>query len=289
MRKSLLALPAIAALLTLGTGAAAQASIHPHPADVVGALSDTNGTAGWYTNQFGQQFTQVDGTFTLNLENIANVGGVGIQLCNATTGYSAQVGAIPDGSGWAIVFSKGYLHGDPTGDGDSCNGGGFLDEHITGFGVTQLGTVGPTATVQAQIKEVNHGLLFTVADGPIVNFSYFLHSYPGHFNEAAAGTSEDLTTVSAPAINDLTDFSNVSAHLNGETHGFATWNAVSVSSSFDGIAPWLLTPTQISPAAVVRTWHPGHRVHHHWVRGHYTYSGIGPSSFSILAGTPIGA
>ncbi len=292
MRKSILVLPAIAAVLTFGATAAnaATASI-PRPDAVVGSLSNTNGTAGYYTNQFGDQFTQVNATFSLNKPSLFANGAIGIQLCNATTGYAAQLGAIatPAG-GWTVGYFKGYLNPLTGIAGDPCDGNTFL--FPTGGGFTALGTVGAGTSVQAQIKEVNHGLVFTVADGPTANFNYFLPSYPGYFNEAAAGISENLSFISAPATNDLSDFTGVTAtDSSGVTGGLATWNAVMVSSGFPGYAP-LVTPSPITPTSgPVCTWVPGHWVRHHhhkyWHHGHESCTGGGPSSFSIYAGSPI--
>jgi hypothetical protein len=300
MRKSLLALPAaIAAVLTLGAGAAAQASTaSAHPANVVGGLYDTDGTAGYYTTSFANTYTQVNGSFTVNLENIGNTGGVGIQLCDSTSGHVAQLGIIQVSPGtWVAVADRGFLANiNPTGDGDPCNGSPLL--FGTAFPLIQLGPVGVGTTVQAQIKRVHGGLLFSIADGPTVNYNYFIPSFKfPPFNEAAAGTTFDLTTVSAPADLDLVDFSNVTAtNDSGITHGFAYWNAVSVSSSADGIPPPLLTVSTLNPATFTRTWHPGHRYyygskgnrHYRWIKGYWTSSGGGPSSFSVLGGTPVG-
>jgi hypothetical protein len=298
MRKSILALPAVAAMLMFGATGAAVASPAAKPDNVVGSLYTTNGTAGWYTNSFANTFKQVDGTFTLNPENVANYGGVGIQLCTSTNGHAAQVGAVPLGPGsglWAVGYWRGFLFGNPTGDNDPCNGGFFGFTGSGGF--TQLGIVKAGTTVQAEIKQTRGGLLFSVADGPLVSFTYFLPSFPGFFNEAAAGTSFNLNILSAPATNDLVDFTNVSAmNSAGVEHGFAYWNAVSVSSSKDGIPPPLLTVSLLNPSTAVRTWHPGHRYYYgkpghrryRWIKGYWTGSGLGPSSFSLLGGTPVG-
>jgi hypothetical protein len=304
MRKSLLVLPAAAAVLMFGATAAAQAAPTSHPDSVVGVqLLDGNGTAGWYTNSFGATYSQVDGTFKLNLPSTDQLvsalqnGGIGISLCNATTGYTAQLGVIDTGAGeWTVVLAKGYLaNTDPTGDDDPCQGNSFFNEAITGFGFTQLGTVPAGTTVQAQIKEVNHGLVYTVADSAVVNFNYFQPSYPGFFNEAGAGVSTDLDILSAPASNDLVDFSGVTATSAAGTHGFAYWNAVSVASGYPGYAPLIDSPS-LTPSTFTRTWHPGHRYywgrkghrHYRWIKGYWTSSGGGPSSFSIFTGSPIG-
>lgn len=306
MRKSILVLPAIAAVLTLGAGAA-QASTAgiPRPQVVVGSVTDSNGTAGWYTNSFADTFTQVNGTFQLNLANFANSGGVGIQLCNSVSGYTAQIGALNNGDGtWTVGYFTGFLTDDPTGTGSPCDGNTWLGtggNFLTGAGFTALGDVPAGGSVQAQIKEVHFGLLFTVADGPLANFSYFLPSFPGFFNEAAAGTAYNTTTLSAPAINDLVDFSGVTAtDVNGVTQGLANWDAVQVSSGITGYPP-LLTTSAISPASgpvCVTTpghwkhwtsWWHGHKHHHkRWIPGSTSCTGGGPSSFSILAGSPIG-
>ncbi len=116
MRKSILVLPAVAAVLTFGAGAAAQASVHP--ANVVGALADGNGTAGYYTQEFGRTYTQVNGSFKLNLPSAdqlfnAQNGAIGIQLCNATSGYVAQLGVIADPGDARILEWLGTASGVP--------------------------------------------------------------------------------------------------------------------------------------------------------------------------------
>jgi hypothetical protein len=297
MRKSILAAPVVAAAaaLTLGMGAAAQAS-------VVGAVSDGNGTGGYYTQSFGDIYTQVNGTFKLNLPSNAQFdlltnGGIGIQLCNATTGYTAQVGVIDDSveGTWDVVLAKGYLHGDPTGTGSPCDGNSFFAEHVTGFKTTILGEVPAGTTVQAQIKEVRGALVYTVADSDLANFNYVQHSYPGFFNEAGAGVSTDLNLLDGSATNDLADFSGVTTtDVSGATHGFGYWNAVSVSSGTPGYPP-VITPGALSPASYTcvaghwKRWTTGHGKHkkHHkeWVKRKCT--GGGASSFSLLVASPV--
>jgi hypothetical protein len=301
MRKSILAAPVVAAAaaLTLGMGAAAQAS-------VVGAVSDSNGTGGYYTQSFAQLYNQVDGTFKLNEPSNAQFdiltnGGIGIQLCNATNGRYAQLGVVDDtvGTGlWDVVAATGRYTGDPTGTGSPCDGNSFFSSvHVTAFELHNLGQVPAGTTIQAQIQETRGGLVFTAADSDLANFNYFLKQWKyGFFNEAGAGVSTDLNILSAPAVNDLVDFSGVTASTTaGATHGFAYWNAVSVSSGVPGYAP-LITPSAISPSGYTcvaghwKRWTTGHGKHkkHHkeWVKKKCT--GGGASSFSIETGSPIG-
>jgi len=306
MRRSILVLPAVAAVLTFSAGAAlASSGPTAHADGVVGTVSDENGTAGYYTNSFADIYTQVNGTFKLNIPSLsqflfgpAQNGGIGIQLCNATTGYVAQLGVVADTPNWEVVLAKGYLTGDPTGTGSPCDGNTFFAEHITGISLTALGTVPAGTTIQAQIKEVGHGLVYTVADSALANFNYFQPSYPGYFNEAGAGVSTNLVILSAPAVNDLVDFSGVTAtDVTPVTQGFAFWNAVEVTSGYPGYPP-LIMPSPISPSGVVCTTVPGHwkrwttdhGKHHHkrWIPEKTTCTGGGPSSFSILTGSPIG-
>ena len=309
MRKSILAAPlvAAAAALTLGVGAAAQAS-------VVGSVSDSNGTAGYYTNSFGEQFSGANATFKLNEPALAYLnasvgadgdGGIGAQLCNATTGYTAQVGVIPsksDPGTWDVVVARGYYSGDPTGTGSPCDGNVLF---ATSLQHTTLGHLPAGSTVKVQIKETsqghwNHGLLYTVAASNEANFNYFQHSYPGHFNEVGDGVSGDLNLLTAPAVNDLVDFSGVTSTVtDGGTHGLAYGDAVSVSSGVPGYAA-LIVPGSLTPAAHVcktvyghwKKWTTGsgkNKVHHkRWVKRKTTCTGAGASSFSIKTGSPIG-
>jgi len=307
MRKSILAAPVVAAAaaLTLGMGAAAQAA-------VVGAQADTNGTAGYYTQSFGDTYTQVNGTFKLNEPSntqlgILTNGGIGIQLCNATSGYTAQLGVVDDTANtglWDVVRAVGIYYGNPTGSGSPCEGNLFFPTATTGefklVGYTVLGEVPAGTTVQAQIKEVRGGLVYTVADTNQNNFNYFQPSFPGFFNEVGAGVSTDLNILSAPATNDLVDFAGVTAtDASGATHGFGYWNAVSVSSGVPGYAP-LVTPTALNPAGYVcktvpghwKRWTTGHgkHKHHHkkWIAKKTTCKGGGASAFAIETGSPIG-
>ncbi len=296
MRKSILAFAAgAAAVLTFGAMTAAQAS-------VVGTLSDGNGTAGYYTNSFADIYTQVDGTFKLNLPAVSNLplifqnGGIGIELCNSTTGYTAQLGVIADAAtgAWLVVVDHGFYKFGTGLNGDPCDGNSLFDEKAFGH-PTALGEVPAGTTIQAQIKEGPHGigLIYTVADSALANFNYFLPSFPGFFNEAGAGVTTDIDVLSAPATNDLVDFSGVTAtDITGATHGLAYWNAVEVTSGFPGYAP-LITPTAITPSGYVCTTVKGHwkhLAHHHkkWIKEKTTCTGGGASSFSILTGSPVG-
>jgi hypothetical protein len=300
MRKSILAAPVVAAAaaLTLGMGAAAQAS-------VVGSLSDTNGTAGYYTQSFGALYNQVNGTFKLNEPSntqfgILTNGGIGIQLCNATNGRYAQLGVVDDSDlgTWDVVAAVGQYTGNPVGTGSPCDGNSFFSSiHVHGFELWNLGQVPAGTTVQGQIQETRGGLVFTAADSNLANFNYFLKQWKyGFFNEAGAGVSTDLNLLSAPATNDLVDFSGVAATTTaGADHGFGYWNAVSVSSGVPGYAA-LVTPSGLTPPAYScvaghwKRWTTGHGKHkkHHkeWIKKKCT--GGGASSFSIETGSPIG-
>jgi len=302
MRKSILAAPVVAAAaaLTLGMGAAAQAGVVGPP------QSDTLGTAGYYTQSFGDTYTQVNGTFTLNKPSntqlgILTNGGIGIQLCNATTGYTAQLGVIDNGAGgWYVVRAVGRYYGDPTGSGSPCNGNLFFPTGTTGefsfAAPTILGSVGAGTTIQAQIKEVRGALVYTVADSDQNNFNYVQRSFPGFFNEVGAGVSSDLNVLSAPLANDLVDFAGVTAtDVSGATHGFGYWNAVAVQSGVPGYDP-LIAPGALNPAAYVcvaghwKRWTTGHGKHkkHHkeWIKR--KCAGGGASNFSIETGSPVG-
>jgi hypothetical protein len=311
MRKSILAAPVVAAAaaLTLGMGAAAQAS-------VVGSVSDSLGTAGYYTQSFAVQYNQANATFKLNEPALqwldASVGadgdgGIGAQLCNATTGYTAQVGVVPsytDPGTWDVVVAQGIYKGSPTGS--PCDGNVLFAGYLQH---TVLGHIPAGGTVQVQVKEASqgnyhHGLLFTVADSNEANFNYFQHSFPGYFNEVGDGVTGDFNILSAPATNDLVDFSGVTGTTTaGATRGLAYWNAVKVSSGVPGYAA-LIAPGAISPSAYTcvaghfkrwttytHYWKNGKRhtvAHHHkeWIKKKCT--GNGASSFNILTGSPLG-
>lgn len=273
--------------------------------------------AGWYTNAFAQTFTQVDATFTLNpqSEGIGVTafsagpnpgpagpvnGAIGAQLCSASSGQVAQIGVAYAGLVNGVpTFYAGYttntLHGLAN---DPCVGGGVVNPSIGQFNV--LGAIPVNSTVQVEIRQVfedGHpaGLLFTAADSATVNYTYFLPGWGYYPNQAGAGLQANTTGLAAPAVNDLTDFSGVTATSQGQTHGLAYWNAVQVESSQDGLAPALLAPSMITPSQSSCTWHPGHRYyygskghrHYRWIRGYWTCQGGSASSFSVWAGTPV--
>jgi hypothetical protein len=284
--------------------------------------SCTDSMAGYFTNSFGQTFNRVDGTFTLNPEaegiGISTVAGlvvggvtetstsingaIGLQICNETTGEAAQLGAVylGDSTGtplFALGYLTGYLNSLTV---DPCVGGGVLGGASSSTTFTALTDSGIPAgsTIRAQIQEYGGAVLFTAAlANGVANYTYFDSACRWFFpNEAGAGLQVNTTGLSAPASNDLTDFTGVTATSDGVTHGFAFWNAVQVQGSQDGIAPALLSPNNsISPAVATRTWIPGHRYyygpkghrHYRWIGGHWTSSGLGASSFSVDAGTPV--
>ncbi len=307
--------PAIVNSTVLFTGPANSGSLNTNtspwniPCGVSTTPACTLAMAGWYTQAFSDLFNQVDATFTLNpeLEGIGitpvpptapPLGAVGAQLCNSTTGEAAQIGAVYTGAGkFALGYSTGTLDGLV---GDPCVGGGALEG--TTF-VPALQNIPVGDSVQVQISQDSHGVTFTGAVvGGTSNFDTYVSTGHEYYNEAGAGLQADTTGLSAPAVNDLTDFSGVTATdvNNGITGGLATWNAVQVEGSQDGIAPPLLTPTLISPQSgttcvwVRGYWHKGHWTYHpkrwhrgYWVKGHDSCSGGGASSFSIEAGTPV--
>ena len=316
MRKSILVLPAVAAVLTFGATAAAQAApAAPHPNAVVGVLEDLNGTAGYYTQSFGTLFERVDGTVKLNLPSIPfeDNGALGIQLCNATTGHVAQVGLQADGLGnWIVVadigtFSTNTLSSNPS---DVCDGNFFFNKSIHVFvgSIYHLGIINKAeaagAVVRMRITEVDHHVVFTVADSLANNYNYSVYTFEKrhYYNEAGAGMEGDISLISAPAINDIADFSGVTATAEGPdvTDGFGAWNAVEVVSGFPGYAPLIAPSALTPPTGTVRVTHPGHwkkwttgkgkHKHHHkrWIPAYTTCGGGGPSSFSIIAGSPIG-
>lgn len=317
MRKLMLVLPTVAALLTLGTGAA-QAANAPVPDSLSATvLGDIDGTAGLYTQQFAHQYTATQGTFSLNPDNTKSLvlgfsGALGLQLCNATTGNVAQIGAIENPPG-SHSFTIGYLTGtlDPADGigGDPCDGNSFL-----GFSALYnagtffaLGSVPAGHSVEARIEEkfihgFPIGVLFTAEDVTtgVADFQQFVPNSVfafGFFNEAAAGISTNLNVLSAPAVNDIADFSGLTAtDMAGVTHGYAAWNAVRVASSGNALPPFLLEPAFVNPSTFIRTWHPGHRYYYgekgnrryRWIKGFWTSTGGGPTSYELLGGTPIG-
>ncbi len=312
----------------------------------------TDAMAGWYTSNFAETFTQVDATFSLNAEaagigvscilsagspascwsspvsnpnkvaypkTIIN-GAIGAQLCeNTAKGAAAQIGAAnlgPIGFGGEQEFALGYITGDLNGlTSDPCVGGGVI-ANPNQFNL--LGAFAAGSQVQAQIKQefvlgVPTGLLFSaqLVNG-VTDYSYLLPGFLFYPNEAGAGLQADTEGLSAPASNDLTDFTGVTATSGGVTDGLAHWNAVQVNGSEDGIAPALLAPTAITPGNGTvcvwhpPVWHPGHwkpgyfvgtGSHRHWIHGRWfpghltpgykTCSGGGASSFSVDAGTPV--
>lgn len=317
------ALAALAApAMIAGFAGIAQASPAVHPNNVVGSLYDTEGTAGWYTQLFTQTYQKVTGTYSLantgrtSSGDIVTNGGVGVQLCNSVGGGNVEVGAEVTQPAteftpavWSVGYGYGSLSGDPTGDGDPCTGNSFeVDGNFTAL---EAIPAGQDMQVQLQVAREygSHGpegVWFRAEDAtsPIANFNEFVpfstlsdDGADGPYTEASAGMSENTNMLSAPAVNDLADFSNLTAtDGSGATHGFAAWNAVSVSSSADGQAPALITPTLIDPSVYARTWHPGHRYyygpkghrHYRWIGGYWTSTGGGPSSFSIMGGSIVG-
>jgi len=278
--------------------------------------SCTDAMAGWYTDNFADLFTQVNGTFTLNAEaegiGVSEVSGVngytgdtdingaiGLQLCNESNGKADQLGAVYLGGG---KFAVGYLTGLLTGlDNNPCVGGGVLGGAMASTTFKYLGLVPAGTTIEGQIRQDGPGVLFTAENATtgLANYTYYDPSGWVNPNEAGAGLQTDTSTLSAPAVNDLTDFTDVSAvdTSSGKAAGFDNWNAVEVVGSQDGQAPALITPTALivntgpSVCHTVRIKHR-HKYHGHWrryiTRKVCTVGSDLSNNFSVDAGTPVG-
>lgn len=285
-------------------------------------LYDEDGTSGWYTQSFGTQYKYIRGSYDLNAQNTDAIllgfgGGQGFQLCNSNSGKFVQAGTVYDPG--TNTYTFGYLTGvfvtggivtDGTA-GDLCDGNNFLNEHAFSLGVfTALGTIPQGHEVEASIQVIygSHGRpdgdLITAEDTTIgvadyqAYLSFHGHHSAGYYNEEGGGFNSDVNVLSAPAVNDIGDFTGVCGIAVGSNHcyGLAEWNAVSVSSSGDGLAPPLMAPTLITPGTaetcttVLGHWGPwyDHHTKRNWHPAHKVCSGGGPSSWTVLAGTPIG-
>ncbi len=290
------------------------------PLATAGNPDCTLSMAGWAANSFADLFTQVDGTFSLNAEaegiGVSQVSGVagytgtthidgaiGIQLCNESDGDAAQLGAVYVGDvGGTPSFAVGFLTGTLTGlTINPCWGGGVFQTASANTTFTHIGLVPAGTLIEAQIAEDGGGVLFTAENltTGLANYSYWDKAAPWFDpNEAAGGVQTDTTGLSAPAVNDLTDFSDVYAvDANGVQAGFGYWNAIQVDGSQDGMAPALLEPTALvsnsGPQACHKDWYwvwAGKKHHKHPEhRYHVVCSAPSDvsSSFSVDAGTPV--
>ena len=280
----------------------------PAVALAAGTVTTSQGEAGYYTQSFATVFTQVDGTWDLlptagNLgvttgDIEATSGAIGLQLCNSSDKYMAQIGVLQTSDAPA-TFEVAYGAGDSTSTAaDPCPDGGLLGTgsapRPVATGLTGL-VIGDS--VQAQIEEYHHGILFTAAVSAggieLTSWSQWISGGPAWFNEAGAGVVQDPANVTAcpggGCGTDLADFSDVYAVTDqGAEGGFADWNPVTVESASNGSV--FVAPGPLSPATgrTCIAGHWVHRKHHrrHWVAGSCT--GGGPSSFSVLTGAPNG-
>lgn len=310
---------ATAALVALSAGPAnAATASHVYNGVSSTVLQDTNGEAGYYTHAFGDTFTAVNGvlspTSTIGnvgvTESLASpAGGVGVQLCDSSTGKASQLGIIqydPADPGAAGVYVLAYSYNghltEEAGSNDPCSSGGILTAHAT-LATDSSGNpivVNPADSFQVQISETRGGLEFTVEDVTenVTSFSYFARSFNGNYNEAGAGLQADPSTVSGCASqegcpDDILNLSDVTATTGGVTSGFASWNAVQVTSAASGTTftspDGSITPTTGRTCTTVKGhWSKWKHHHHHWIKKKRTCTGGGPSSFSVYTGEPTG-
>ena len=278
MRKSVLVLPALAALVLTGcggggghagaptsgasTGTPTSPAVSPTTTSPsVNSVSDTNATAGWDTKSPTAALTAVTGTFQLTTSSAVTHGALGLQLCNSHTGYAVQFGAVPASGGWLIGYFAGSLSAATGIGGDPCAGNQLLRSGT----VTSLGSVPADATVKARISVRSGGeVVLTYAFSADTSFNHQITISNGTFDEAAAGASYVGVSFHGAVVNQVTSFSGVSAtSANGTTGGFATWQPVLVSSSKTAGSPIQITASSLSPT-----------------------TGSGTSSFDIVVATP---
>src|SRR6185437_11044268 len=114
LRMKVLAL-AVAGTATLGLGIAAASTAHADPAGV-GVVQNPAGEAGYFANDNGQtRFRDVRAQLnvTNQIKNLngsnTNLGGVGVELCDPNTGYSAQLGVQWTGTAFVVQYGDGLL------------------------------------------------------------------------------------------------------------------------------------------------------------------------------------
>jgi hypothetical protein len=324
-----------AAALALAAPLAAQAATHPQgikathgvvqvhrdglvkPMSVSGVtLYDTDGTAGWYTQNFQSDYYRANATFTLNPDNTASLvvpfaGAGGVQLCRSSNGNMVQLGEVETTPG-SHLYEVGFLMGTShTGiSGDLCDGATFLDFTGGGSGFTALADlpVGDQVQVGIQQSDTNPGacapdaldsshhshtaVQFTAADihdgVEVANYQSDWYCLPANvdFNEMGFGQTTNLSVLGGPVTDDLIDFSGVTTcQLAGYICGGLAREGTdtSVASSGNGEPPALLEPTELTPSVYSRTCAKNKKGHTVCVA-----TGAGPSSASILGAVPIG-
>ena len=305
MRKALAVL--VAAIGALALALPASASVAPR--NVVGSIPSANGEAGFYTQEPGVMYSRVNAVISLqaaaaNLGPVSGAigpgsGAVGIELCNQTTGYAAQVGVLEEDTTPA-TFEVGFGEGTLA----DCATGGLLGSGSLPVDLAPALTGIPvTDSVVVQVKNVGHGVLFSAAvelpgGQPLASYSRILTGGPAHFDLAGAGVVQDAAMVAACGAvcpDELAAFSGVTATSGKYTRGFARWDAVSVQSEANGSV--FVAPGALTPAVFTVTVHKGHwscvkkagRERCRWVKRYTTRTGLGPSSFTVSTGEPVGS
>lgn len=231
-----------AAVLALGFTGLMAGTANAAPANPV--VYNSNAEAGYYIQSHNQiHYRDVRATFPTTQAQLAistggsltGNGGIGLQLCNNSTGYALQFGLIPDPANdpsnpaagkFDLAYQTGTLNQvNPSSTHDACATGGTLPFPVTITTLASYNTipVGDTVNLEIFYNHVTgfaHLLVTDAAQGGQESFSVWIGNHA--FSEPGVGVRAlNATGVSAPADIDFADFSGIRVtQVNGVHYAF---------------------------------------------------------------------
>jgi hypothetical protein len=251
-------------LASLGLLAATAALAAPVAgAGVVNAPKYTNATSnavsGYFASAGGTTFTHIEGysgsNGTNSLENIGTAAsnGVGVGLCNQTSGDALQAGIVYNGSHTKSVDWATGTFGTAQSNNDKCENGLVTLSPIAFSG---LDNIAVSDTVAFQILYDGHHSHNGCSAGNVLFLASDVTANPGvwissgcqwvgtvTYNEADAGVVADSQGMTPPATQYLATFAHLglSGHASGHSvHGSfqnnSNWSAFPVFSTTNGLS-----------------------------------------------------
>ena len=247
LRMKVLAL-AVAGTATLGLGIAAASTAHADPSGV-GVTQNPAGEAGYYANDNGQtRFRDVRAQLnvTNQIKNLngsnTNLGGVGVELCDPNTGYSAQLGVQWNGTAFVVQYGDGLLGNSS----DPCIQSGLVTNPTPLAPLALHPATGDHLQFEIFYQPVGHHhfIVFNACDTTQdVCRQAEIKVTAKNFYEAGIGVvSNSGVVLTAPALNSLVSITNCAFNYYSSTTG---WNSIFVPRHWElKRADWVNSSSQ---------------------------------------------
>jgi hypothetical protein len=239
---------AASAVFAAGLAFAMPQVAHANPAGV-GIVQNTKGEAGYFANDNGHtRFRDIQAQVgvTNQIKNLDgannNLGGVGVELCDPNTGYSAQLGVQWTGNRFQVQYGHGVLGN--TNFADPCIQSGLITNPTPLSPLALNPVTGDQLSFEIYYNPTSHWITVNSCDltQDVCRQAHFNDGFKNLY-EFGVGAVTQQPTLTAPANNFLASFSHLAANYYSSTH---FWGSIFVPAHWNlKQADWINGSSQV--------------------------------------------